>query len=82
MLARADNYLAMLKRLMSHVPPGMIEQQLMLVFDVCKTMHGLIKTRKSCHSNTLHLHAILTTLKSLNIWHLKYMSKMEIANKW
>ena len=31
---------------MFHVPPGMIEQQLVLVLDVCKTLRAHVKIRK------------------------------------
>ena len=57
---------------MFHVPPGMIEQQLVLVLDVCKTLRAHIKIRKTCHSNTFHLRAILTAVNNLKFWRLRY----------
>lgn len=43
------------------LPPGRIEQQLVLVPNVCKTVFTQIKIRKFCHPNTLYL---CTTLAS------------------
>ena len=39
---------------MFNVPPGMVDQQLVLVLNVCKVAPANIKIRKACHSNTLH----------------------------
>lgn len=45
----------------------MIEQQLVLVLNVCKTRHLHIKIRETCHANMLNLHATLTKVSSLEI---------------
>ena len=47
---------------MVHVSPGMIEQQLVLVLNACKTVSGGIKSE-----NTFHLRETWTTVNSLKI---------------
>ena len=42
-------------------------EQLVLVLDVCKTVHAHTKIRKSCHSNASQLPATSTTVNSVKM---------------
>ena len=47
----------------------MIEKQLVLVLDVCKTTHAYIENQYTCRVNTSNLRATLTTVNFLALKH-------------